>query len=140
MTISLEVFATWLLTYRLSVPLVDSDSYDQQWFIAASVGFPTFMLWYSGLLTLSFTLPLALFVGAILGAISYSFTSPDRAPEWSLGLPFPVGAAIIACIGFVASAMWIDTIAGSSSSLIQLATVAPVSSFHDCLGRLWSNP
>lgn len=97
---------------RVSVPLVDSDSYDQRWFVAASVGFPTFMLWYFGLLTLSFTFPLALVIGACLGAVSYSFTEADRAPEWSLGLPFPLGAAAIACIGFISAAMWIDTLAG----------------------------
>ncbi len=104
---------------RLTVPLVDSDSYNQKWFVAASAGFPIFMLWYFGVLNLHFTFPVALVLGAVLGGVSYSFSAADKAPEWTLGLPFPVGAAFIACVGFMAAAMWIDTIAGKSFSCHQ---------------------
>lgn len=94
------------------MPLVDTDSYHRKWFIAASIGTPTFVLWYCGKLSLGFSLPLGLAFGAVLGALSYTFTTGNDPPEWSLGLHFPIGAAIIAGIGFLASAMWIDTIAG----------------------------
>lgn len=35
----------------------------------------------------------------------------DEAPSWSFGLPFPIGAAVVAIVGFIIAAMWIDTIA-----------------------------
>ncbi len=73
------------------------------------------MLWYYGALTLQFTLPLAVVVGAGLAAGCFAATKPNRPPEWSMGFPFPVGAAVVAVVGFVASAMWIDTIAGAQS-------------------------
>ena len=101
-----------LMSRRCSIPLVDSDSYSRPWLVAAAAGAPTAMLWYFQVLNLHFTLPLALVLGALLAAGCHAATTPERPPEWSLGLPFPVGAAAVAVVGFAASAMWIDTIAG----------------------------
>lgn len=98
---------------RVTIPLVDSDFYSRPWLVAAAAGAPAAMLWYFNALTLTLTLPLALAVGAVLAACCHAATTPDRPPEWSLGFPFPVGAAVVAVVGFVASAMWIDTIAGT---------------------------
>jgi len=97
----------------VSIPLVDSDSYERPWLISAAAGTPTAMLWYLDLLTLNLTFPIALVLGALLAACCYVTTTPDKPPEWSLGFPFPVGAAVVAVVGFAASAMWIDTIAGA---------------------------
>ena len=106
----------WVLktqSCRATIPLVDNDSYDRTWFVAACVGAPVAVLWYSGQLTIALTLPIALGLGAAVAAAAYVLSVPDKPPEWSLGLPFPVGAAAVAAAGFVISAMWIDTIAGA---------------------------
>ncbi len=38
---------------------------------------------------------------------------------WRLGLGFPIGSAIIAALGFVLAAMWIDTIATELVSMLE---------------------
>ena len=38
---------------------------------------------------------------------------------WRLGLKFPIGSAIIAALGFVLAAMWIDTIATELVSMLE---------------------
>ena len=39
--------------------------------------------------------------------------------EWGCGLPFPVGAAVVAAGGFLVAALWIDTIATELVSIIE---------------------
>ena len=41
------------------------------------------------------------------------------AQEWGCGLPFPVGAAVVAAGGFLLAALWIDTIATELVSIIE---------------------
>ena len=39
--------------------------------------------------------------------------------EWGCGLPFPMGAAVVAAGGFLVAALWIDTIATELVSIIE---------------------
>lgn len=103
-----------ILLSRVTIPLVDNDSYNRPWLVAAFVGMPIAIAWYSGKLSLTLTLPIALGIGAGLAALVYFSTVPEQAPDWNFGTPFPIGAAAVAAAGFVVSAMWIDTIAGTS--------------------------
>ena len=98
--------------------------------MAACVGAPVAVLWYLGQLTVAFTLPLALGLGSAVAACAYVFSVLDKPPEWSLGLPFPVGAAAVAAAGFVISAMWIDTIAGAPRVAVRTVRRLVISTSH----------
>ena len=43
----------------------------------------------------------------------------DPPPTWSMGTPVPIGAALVALVGLVIAAMWVDTVA---SELVRLCS------------------
>ena len=56
------------------------------------------------------------------------------AQEWGGCLPFPVGAALVAAGGFLAAALWIDTIATELVSIIEYLGL--LSGINHTVGRV----
>ena len=54
----------------------------------------------------------------------------DPPPTWSMGTPVPIGAALVALVGLVIAAMWVDTVA---SELVRLCSLTRLLLLH---GRL----
>ncbi|EIE22196.1 hypothetical protein COCSUDRAFT_55891 [Coccomyxa subellipsoidea C-169] len=142
----LEVIAStveWplLIIRHATVPIVEQEFYSRPWFLTSLVFGPPAAMYY---LELSFmAMGIALGVGCAASALAAWATRSSKAtpPAWTFGLGFPVGSAVIAALGFVLAAMWIDTIATELVSMLEyLGLLSGIS--HTVLGLTvlaWGN-
>ena len=103
----------FVIALSSSVPMVESSTYNRQWFITAMGLSPLFICLYAGSFSFS-SLVFAGAAGTAAAAMSHVATAslpPDTAPLWTFGTGYPIGAGIVAVYGFGVAAMWIDVFA-----------------------------
>lgn len=104
---------------QATIPMLDAESYQRDWFITALLLAPLAALLYLHQFSI-FTLLGGLALGAVLSlsaAWATKGADKDTPPLWDLGTGFPLGAAIVACASLTLAAMWVDVIA---SELVRL--------------------
>ncbi|BDA43166.1 probable mitochondrial sodium/calcium exchanger protein [Coccomyxa sp. Obi] len=135
--------AEWplLVLRRATVPIVEQEFYSRPWFLTSLVFGPPAAMYY---LQLGWVpMGIALGAGCVASALAAWATksAKETPPAWRLGLSFPIGSAIIAAVGFVLAAMWIDTIATELVSMLEyLGLLSGIS--HTVLGLTvlaWGN-
>ncbi|KAK9915399.1 hypothetical protein WJX75_008652 [Coccomyxa subellipsoidea] len=130
-----------LIIRHATVPIVEQEFYSRPWFLTSLVFGPPAAMYYLELGLMPMVI--ALGAGCVASALAAWATrsSKDDPPAWDLGLGFPVGSAVIAALGFVLAAMWIDTIATELVSMLEyLGLLSGIS--HTVLGLTvlaWGN-
>ena len=109
---------TW--ARRATIPLVSAEHYSRAWFLTSLACTPPAVALY-------FRLPLqAVAVLALIGGGLASLAAAATrgrggvAPAWDCGLRVPLGALVLALVGFAVACMWINTIANELLGLLQL--------------------
>lgn len=84
----------------------------REWFLVSFACMPFFVLWYFDASSwVWYAIGGGVGLLAAGGALAATRDNKYEAPLWSLGTPWPIGAAVLACLGFFISALWIDTLA-----------------------------
>ncbi|PSC70482.1 sodium calcium exchanger [Micractinium conductrix] len=109
-----------LLLLQSTIPLVESNSYQRPWFLRAMAASPLFITFYLRLVAWP-SVAAALAAGALLAAAGHLGTRSlgGKAPEWTLGTQYPIGAALVAVYGFGVAAIWISLFATEIVGLLQ---------------------
>ncbi|GAX77541.1 hypothetical protein CEUSTIGMA_g4985.t1 [Chlamydomonas eustigma] len=106
---------------RLTVPLVDPGSYNQQWLVVAVLCSPLMVVIYFGAATASAPVLTAMAVGAGMAAVIHILTRDEEdLPALDLGTGFAFGPAILSLMGFFMGVVWIDMLASEVVGILSL--------------------
>lgn len=109
-----------MLLLQATIPLVEVNSYDRTWFLRSLAASPLFIAVYLELWSWQAML-IAVAAGAVLCTLGHLGTLRlgGKAPLWTLGTEYPIGAALVAVYGFAVAAMWIALFATEIVGLLQ---------------------
>ena len=104
---------------RVTVPITAKDEYCRPYLVASCVGVFPWVAWNMGS---NGVLP-QLGAWAVGFAFAYLVAKHTRdlvPPTWGFGFNFPLGSALLALVGFVSAAAWVNLLAGELVALLAL--------------------
>jgi len=109
----------FMMLRRFTVPMTSTGEYSRPFLLGSLIGMPVWLVWYLGLLTAGYGLPLigGMLLGGLMCFACYLICDDETPPRYGMSW-------ILAILGFVVAATWIDTIANELVNVLQFMGLA----------------
>ncbi|XRB13005.1 sodium/potassium/calcium exchanger [Pseudoscourfieldia marina] len=104
---------------RITVPITAKDEYCRPYLVASCVGVVPWLAWNAGYDGIIYQI-VAVAIGSGFGWVISRCTVDLVPPTWGFGTSFPLGSALLALVGFIAAAAWVNLLAGELVALLGL--------------------